>query len=307
MKRYLGLVLMFSMVCAAGICTEEKSAPQELYVYKTVSDRELQIRFSYPDGWTAKSRLPVFVFFFGGGWTTGSFDGFQEHTDYFVSRGLVVARVDYRIKSKDGVMPDKCVEDARSSVRWIRQNADKLGVDGNKLIASGGSAGGHLAACTAIRKSVDAETDDMSVSSVPQALVLYNPVMSFFGIETLLDRIGGDEKLARKISPTLHLHKDHPPTIIMFGTEDKLKVLGDEFRDKGRAMGVRVEEYVADGVGHTFFRRVPWDRATMIASDKFMASLGFIEDKPTIEEPTEEEFRKGVENERKRTAKQNNQ
>jgi dienelactone hydrolase len=209
---------------------------------------------------------------------------FEVQAEYFASRGLVAARADYRVKSRDGVTPDKCVEDARSAVRWMRQNAKRLGIDPKRLIASGGSAGGHLAACTMITKSVEADSDDLSVSTIPQAMVLFNPVLNFEN-EQIIERVNGDKQLAHKISPTLHIDKNSPPALILFGTEDRLKIHGDEYWKKAEALGVRAEKYLAQGQGHGFFNRSPWRERTMIAADKFLASLGFLQGEPTIKVP----------------------
>jgi len=253
-------------------------------IYKTVGERELRIHIHNPAGWKASDRRGAIIFFFGGGWTSGSVGQFEVQAEYFASRGLVAARADYRVKSRDGVRPDKCVEDARSAVRWMRQNAGRLGIDPARLIASGGSAGGHLAACTMIAKSVEADGDDLSVSTRPQAMVLFNPVLSFDD-EQMIGRINGDQQLARKISPTRHLDKDSPPALIMFGTEDRLKRFGDEYWKKAEALGVRADKYIAEGQGHGFFNRSPWRERTLIAADKFLASLGFLEGEPTIKVP----------------------
>ncbi len=261
-------------------------APPEVktMTYKTVGDRELKIYVHYPPGWKASDKRPAIIFFFGGGWTGGRVEQFQPQAEYFATRGLVAARADYRVKSRDGVTPDKCVEDARSAVRWMRRNAKELGIDPQKLITSGGSAGGHLAACTMIAKSVEAEGDDLSISTIPQAMVLFNPVLSF-DHEQMIGRINGDKELARKISPTLHLDKNTPPALILFGTADRLKVFGDEYWKKAEALGVRADKYLAEGQGHGFFNKSPWTERTIIAADKFLASLGFLKGEPTIKVP----------------------
>jgi acetyl esterase/lipase len=261
------------------------SAPDvKTMTYKTIGDRELKIHIHYPPGWKASDSRAVIVFFFGGGWTGGKVEQFQSQAEYFASRGLVAARADYRVKSRDEVTPDKCVEDARSAVRWMRRNAKEMGIDPQKLIASGGSAGGHLAACTMIAKSVEADGDDLSISTIPQAMILFNPVLSF-DHEQIIGRINGDKELARKISPTLHLDKTSPPALILFGTKDRLKVFGDEYWQKAEALGVRADKYLAEGQGHGFFNKPPWRERTLIAADKFLASLGFLKGEPTIKEP----------------------
>ncbi len=114
MKRSLAILTF--VVVSASIC----GAAVEEVVYKTVGDRELRMYINYPPGWKATDKRGVIVFFFGGGWTGGTVGQFEGQAAYLASRGLVAARADYRVKSRDGVTPDQCVEDARSAVRWIR-------------------------------------------------------------------------------------------------------------------------------------------------------------------------------------------
>jgi acetyl esterase/lipase len=273
------ILLPNSTALTAPSASEVKSV-----TYKTVGDKELKIHLHFPPGWKSSDRRPAIIFFFGGGWTGGRVGQFEFQADYLAGRGIFAARADYRVKSRDGVTPDKCVEDARSAVRWMRVNCKRLGIDPKKLIASGGSAGGHLAACTMIADSVEAEGDDLSISTIPQAMVLFNPVLSFEK-EQMIGRLGDNKHLARKISPTSHLDKNSPPALILFGTNDRLKVFGDEYWKKAEALGVRAEKYIAEGQGHGFFNRSPWRERTLIASDKFLASLGFLKGEPTIEVP----------------------
>jgi hypothetical protein len=79
----------------------------------------------FPADWKKDDKRPAIVFFFGGGWTSGTVKQFEPQAAYLASRGLVAARADYRVKSRHEVTPDACVEDARSAVRWLRQNAEK--------------------------------------------------------------------------------------------------------------------------------------------------------------------------------------
>ena len=65
--------------------------------------------------------------------------------------------------------------DARSAIRWMRENADELGIKRNKIAAYGWSAGAHLAASAAI---FNHEDDSEKYSSSPNALVLYSPALT---------------------------------------------------------------------------------------------------------------------------------
>ena len=280
MKRVICFAVLGVVVLGAGIC----SAAVEEVVYKTVGDREIGMHIHYPAGWKATDSRGVIVFFFGGGWNGGTVGQFEDQADYFASRGLVAARADYRVRSRDGVTPDECVADARSAVRWIRGNAKKLGIDPKKLIAYGGSAGGHLAACKMIEKSVETEGDDLSISTVPAAMVLFNPVLSFEN-EMLINRLGDKKGLAKKISPTAHLGKKSPPALILFGTKDRLKAFGDAYWKKAEGLGVRADKFIAEGQGHGFFNRSPWKEKTLVAADKFLVSLGLLEGEATVKVP----------------------
>jgi CubicO group peptidase (beta-lactamase class C family)/acetyl esterase/lipase len=302
--------LLIAITVITALCVNMHAIAQEgvsdraakVYVYKTIGEKKLKMHVDFPPGWKKTDTRPVIVFFHGGSWKGGSVRAFSRQAEYFASRGLVCARADYRIKNKDGVTPDKCVEDARSAVRWVRANAAQLGIDSQKLITAGGSAGGHLAACAIIPESVEAEDDDQSISTIPQAMVLFNPVLSFMH-GGLSSRVNGDEEIAEKISPLLYVKADTPPSIVMFGTSDRLKAFGDLWWAKAKEMGFRADKFTAEGGKHGFFNRSPWLERTMIAADEFLASLGYLEGEPTIEVPTGEKL-KALHSEQDKKAKE---
>ncbi len=278
--------VLMAVVAPAGGAVSERSGVTDVkeITYKTVGERELKLYINYPADWKPSDTRPAIIFFFGGAWTSGSVEQFEFQADYLARRGLVAARADYRIKNKDGVTPDKCVEDARSAVRWMRKNAKLLGIDPKKLIVSGGSSGGHLAACTMIEKSCEAAGDDLLISTIPQAMVLFNPVLNF-ELGEIMQRVGVGKEIADKISPTKYLTKKSPPALILFGTDDGLKAHGDEYWSKAAELGVRAEKYLAEGQGHGFFNRSPWREQTLIAAYKFLASLGYLKGEPTVKVP----------------------
>src|SRR4051812_15353431 len=128
----------------------EQAIRSEKRLYRKAPEGELFLHLYFPADWKRDDARPVIVFFFGGGWKTGSYQQFVPQSEYFASRGLVAASADYRIKSKHGTGPAEAVEDAKAAVSWLRAHAHELGIDANKIIASGGSAGGHLAVATAL-------------------------------------------------------------------------------------------------------------------------------------------------------------
>ena len=268
-----------------GLAAAQAAEQQDTqsFVYKKTKQADLELVVHYPPGWTDHDKRPAIVFFFGGGWENGTIKAFEPQSKHLASRGMVAARADYRVKSRHGVTPKECVEDAKSAVRWLRANAAKLGIDPDRIVAAGGSAGGHIAACTAFTPALDAEDEDAKVSSKPNALVLYNPVLRFG--PQMTQRIGNDETLAKAISPTEHLTKDSPPTLIMFGTADWLLGQGEEFMKKSKELGHRAELFTAEGQPHAFIHRPPWLERTTQRMDEFLVSIGYLEGKAASDPP----------------------
>jgi acetyl esterase/lipase len=262
---------------------EAPAARVKEVTYKTTPQGDLSMFLHMPEGWKASDRRPAIVFFFGGGWTNGNPGQFEPQATYLAGRGMVTARADYRIKSRHKVQPDACVEDAKSAVRWLRTHAAEYGIDPGRIVAAGGSAGGHIAACTATIDGFEAEGEDRAVSSRPDAMVLFNPVLMLSGQD--LARYLDDATLGPRISPTLSLDSTLPPTLLLYGTEDRLAEQAGPFMTRAKAKGVRVELYTADGVGHGFFNRAPWTARTLRRVDEFLGSLGYVQGAPTIEAP----------------------
>lgn len=250
------------------------------HVYKKTAEGELTLHCFMPKDWKATDRRPVIVFFFGGAWRNGSYLQFVPQAEYFVTRGLVAISADYRIESKHKTRPDRAIEDARTALRWVRANADKLGIDPDKVIASGGSAGGHLAAATALVEKFES-ADDPKASCKPNALVLFNPFLNGKG-RTILGSDGSN--IAEAMSPTLFLRKDAPPCIMFFGTKDPMLAMGQEYAAKCKELGVTAELYTAADQPHGFLNREPWLHQTTIKADQFLTALGYLKGDPKLKQ-----------------------
>lgn len=284
------LVLVASVPWSGFAQTKSKPQPPKLIegtvrtterVYKTTPQGKLNLHFFIPPEAKPSDKRPAIVFFFGGAWKHGSFTQFVPQAEYFASRGLVCACADYRISSVHQTTPDQCVEDAKSAMRWLRVHAVEFGIDPNRLVAAGGSAGGHLAAAAALVPGFDAAGHYSKVSCVPNALILFNPALNLTDIEMgIADAAGKDIREA--ISPTFYLHKDAPPAILFFGSADKMLPMGQEYLSKAHELGVRVELFTAADMPHGFFNKTPWTQATARQADLFLKSLGYLTGEPTI-------------------------
>jgi acetyl esterase/lipase len=146
------------------------------------------------------------------------------------------------------------------------------------IAAGGGSAGGHLAACTALVPGFEAEGEDLSVSSKPNALVLFNPVVD---VKPFDERFGGS-KLAKKASPIYYVNENAPPTVIYHGASDQLVDSGTilEYQDLMKKKGAYCEVILFGGERHGFFNQHRSDglyfKRTMALMEIFLEEQGYI-------------------------------
>jgi len=258
-------------------------------VYKTAGDVELRLFPFYPEGHRAGAARPAAVFFFGGGWNGGDIAQFEPQARYLASRGMVGIVADYRVRSRHGTTPFECVADAKSAVRWIRNNAGRLGVDPDRIAAGGGSAGAHIAAATGVIAGLEEAGEDPSVRSSADALLLFNPVFDNgpggWGHERVGDRYP-------EISPLHNIRAGAPPTIVFLGTDDKLipVATAEAYRDRMAAVEARCDLHLYPGQSHGFFNssRSPLHfYLTVREMDRFLGSLGWLDGEPTIAAPAE--------------------
>jgi acetyl esterase/lipase len=167
-------------------------------------------------------------------------------------------------------------------MRYVYANAEKLGIDPKKLAAGGGSAGGHLATSTATSKLINEETDDLSIPTMPAALVLFNPIL---GHRDSVNR--REPEIRNDLRPWTGIHAQMPPTLSMWGEKDKFLSVDvmKEFKQKMDNVGVRCEIEIYPGQEHSFFdNEEKWVVTTVGRADTFLASLGFLKGEPTIRE-----------------------
>lgn len=251
--------------------------PSAVVTYKTIGDTDLKLHIFTPDGHDINHPKPAIVFFFGGGWKSGSPTQFYPHCEYLVSRGMVAISAEYRVESRNGTSPRECVMDGKSAMRWLRSHSKELGIDPEALLAGGGSAGGHVAAATATLQGFDEPGEDTSVSARPAALVLFNPVLDNGPDGYGYDRV---KEYWQAFSPLHNISITTPPTIFFLGTEDHLIPVNtaEDFKFRMKAKGNRCDLYLYEGQPHGFFNykhRENFDR-TVAKMDSFLVSLGYL-------------------------------
>ena len=118
-----GLVTLPSFLYSQS--TSVKSI-QEERTYKTIGRTELKVNIYQPAKRNTKAKLPAIVFFHGGAWAGGNARQFNPQCGYLTEHGLVAMTFEYRVRKKHGATPFECVADAKSAIRWVRENAKKV-------------------------------------------------------------------------------------------------------------------------------------------------------------------------------------
>jgi len=272
------ILLIISFIFCFSICTA-----QEQILYKQIDTTKLFIQVYSPKFLDSSKIYPSMVFFFGGGWSSGERSQFIHHATYFSKRGLTCFLVDYRTKNKNNSTPFESLMDAKTAIRFIRKNAKNFGIDTSKIIASGGSSGGQLAAASALIDAYNEKNDDLSISCIPNALVLFNPVIDNGPGGYGYEKIG---EAYRNFSPLHNIKKGAPPTIIFLGTNDKhIPVETAEYYKKVmEKVGTKCELRLYDGQGHGFFnhKNLEYFKKTIYETDKFLISLGYLKEEPIV-------------------------
>ena len=198
--------------------------PTETLSYRQIGDGDLRVHVFRPrteapaDG----ELRPAVLFFHGGSWTRGRPGRFFPHARALADRGMIALSAAYRLQGTHGTGVPEAIEDAKAAYAWLLEHARELGVDRDRIVVGGGSAGGHLAAAVALMEPLPAVP--------PVAMVLYNPAldthpddipsgmrwMAASRLEALF------EGRYRELSPAQYVRVGTPPSAVFHGTEDSL-------------------------------------------------------------------------------------
>ena len=272
----LGLVILSTLLLNS---TSSKAQNHIVETYKIVGNDSLKMDIYLSD--EQKKDKPAMVFFFGGGWVSGSWDQFRPHALHFSKKGFVTILVDYRVASRQKTSPFEAIEDAKSAMKYVKKNAERLGLDSAKVIASGGSAGGHLAAATATVPGFEGQ-DNGIISTKPVALLLFNPVIDNGPAGYGYDRVA---KRYKEVSPLHNLNTGVPPTLFFLGTKDQLIPVETAryYKTAMEKLGSYCELILYEGQPHGFFNyknREIYEQ-TIIETEAFLKKIGLLPNSET--------------------------
>lgn len=257
-------------------------------VYKNVGNRELSVDIFYTESSQQKSDNSAIAFFHGGGWVFGDPSEFYEACRRYARKGFVTFSFQYRLsRNADGtyphpeITPVESTKDARSAIRWLRENARLLKLNPDKIVAGGQSAGGQLALAAALLDSINEISDNLKISPVPNALLLYSSNVNT--MEPWIDMLLGERRNEIwTISPYHNLKKNMPPAIAFSGEEDDqvLPYIISFYRAKTIELGNYYELHTYSGRKHYLgegnkkYARY-FDEEILELTDVFLEKYGF--------------------------------
>ena len=248
-------------------------------VYQTIPGYRPQILDVYmpPRGAGAK---PLVIYIHGGGWVSGHTRQAGAISDFpgllarLAGEGFVVASVEYRL-SDEAPFPAQ-VQDVRAALRFLKANAARYGIDPARVGLWGGSAGGHLAALTALSCGVGAL--DAPGTKAPAGSECVQAAVTWYGVfdvsALVAARPGGADGAIAKLlgcagpcpadklaaaSPVTYIDAQDPPMLLIHGTDDQTVPVAQTHiaEAKLRAAGVPVQTIYIPGADHSFIGKTP--------------------------------------------------
>lgn len=228
---------------------------------------EIPVRIYRPDsGQAAGGRPPIVVYFHGGGWTIGDLDGCDASCRAMTARtGVIVMSVDYRLAPEHRY--PAAADDAYAATCWAAEHAAELGGDPSRLVVGGDSAGGNLAAVTALRARdsggpalalqvliypvTDIGQDTGSYQENAEGFFLTAAHMRWYwGCYLGPDGDGGGPYASPLRAVNLG---GLPPAMVLTAECDPLRDEGNAYAERLRAAGVPVTARCYEGMFHGFY------------------------------------------------------
>jgi len=231
------------------------------------SSHDLLLNAFFPKQ-SGEGALPAIIYIHGGGFTGGSRDIGNQYSAILAMGGYFTVTIDYRLLG-DAPFP-AAIHDCKAAVRFLRANAEELGIDPERIGVWGHSAGGHLSAFLGTAGNApethgevgDFELADSSVSCVvdffgPSDFTSLRQTRRADGEIRLFGEEGGVilEERERKLAEAGPLHwvdAADPPFLIIHGTEDRVVPI-EQSRLLNEALvnaGVACELVEVEGGGH---------------------------------------------------------
>jgi acetyl esterase/lipase len=213
--------------------------------YPTPAGPSEQLNVYEPRSPAPPGGRPVIIAIHGGGWRRLDKSGYGDRiASAFVPNGYVVVAPNYALSAPRRPSWPLNLDDVRSVVTWVRSNANELGIDPNRVVAMGESAGGNLAELLGTDSpsgTGDASTrvDAVIAFSAPADLTTLYATSPWAG-RAAAQFLGGTPQQVpaeyAAASPIDHVAPGDPPMLLVHGLEDPLVPV-----DQSRAMAAALD------------------------------------------------------------------
>ncbi len=236
----------------------------------------VRCHFFAPSDFESGQRRPLVIFFHGGFWDGSMPTQFVPQCLHFASRGAIAIAAETRVESIHGTGPMECLEDLKTILAWLTEQAEHFGIDPEKVVIGGASGGAFLALQKVLPKDAA-----KSQTIFPAALLLFSSVLDTTKAEHL--KRFPDKKTAKKLSPLRSIRKGLPPMILFHGKMDRVTPYADaeKFARVVKRKRNKVELVDFDKAEHSFFNfnvSEFYYELTLKAADRFLVTHGILPD-----------------------------
>lgn len=270
----------------------------EMMIPSNNGDHEIRVRVFKPAN--TNGPLPGMLFLHGGGYIVGTPEQFLDIIKgYIQKRPCIIVAPDYR-KALKNPFPDG-FNDCYDALLWMKNYGDSIGIDSNKLIVAGNSAGGGLAVATALKardtKSVSLKfqmpiypmLDDRQQTEsarLYKGAPMWDTRNSAFAWDLYLKRLtNNNDSIPTYAAPAREVdYSDLPPTITFFGDSEPFRDEDLHYMENLKEAGVPVTYKMFKGAFHGFEMARPEARISKDAIEFLLNAYGTYYDQYLLEE-----------------------
>ena len=253
-------------------------------VYAKYLAREMHVDLFKPK---RPGKFPAVIIVHGGAWITGHYTMENPLAIALAKRGYVAVTVEHRL-SNEKKYPAQ-IHDLKASVRWLRTNARRFGIDTKRIGAVGASSGGHLVALLGATNDLpkfEGDGGNAKFSSRVQSVVDIDGTATFIDPGNIAKEIKGpydtntrltgftyaeNPEIWKEASPITHVDQRSAPTLFLNSSSFRPFQQREEMCAKLRSFGIASEIVVVPDTPHPFWLFQPWFDMTVDNIDAFFS------------------------------------